>query len=208
MKRVLYPLVIAVTVAAILLLWTQRPPTTVSTVVIHPKTAVKTVLAAGKLTDRTHLQLFLRESLADTVKAGQSVLVSGAGLRKSAYAGTVSTVAEAATVQSGKTGLAAEVLLEESTTDDSVKPGLTATARITVKIFDNAVTVEDAWLIPEAETTAVYVLENGRAVCRAVTLSEQTDSGYVAAGLFENDHVLIHPETIRAHQKIKETPSE
>ncbi len=204
MKRVLLPLVITASLTAIVLLLLCQPRQEVETVVIHPQPTEKTILAPGKLSDRTHVQLFLRESLADTVKIGQPATVSGAGLRKAAYPGTVVAIAEEATVENGKTGLAAEVFLDDTQTDDSLKPGLTTAVRLSVQSFQNVIVIDEEWLLPEEEVSAVFVLEEEQAVKRHVTIIEQTDNGLLVEGLCENEHVLVNPSAVRNPQKVRE----
>lgn len=207
MRRLLLTIGITATIAAILLLRFHRPPPERDVAVVQPQTAKTTVLSVGKLVDRTHVQLFLRESLADTVKEGQAVVVSGAGLRKSGYAGTVTAVADEATVQNGKTGLLAEVTLEETALDESLKPGLTATARITVKTFANVIVANDSWFLPDESSPTVLVLENGKATFRQLTILQRTDNGVLVEGLLANEKVIVKPEGICNHQKVKEKPT-
>ena len=205
MKRILLPLIVTASAVGIfLLLLFHRPVLEVDVAVIHPQPAEKTVLTAGKVTDRTHVQLFLRESLADTIQEGQPAVVNGVGFRRKNYPGTVVAVAKEATVQNGKTGLLADVLLDESQTDDSIKPGLTATVRITVEMFESVMVAEESWFLAESDTPAVYVLKDGKAVRRRVTVLEQVDGGIIVEGLSENEQVILHPQSVRDRQNVKE----
>lgn len=205
MKRILLPLIVTASAVGIfLLLLFHRPALEVDIAVVHPRPAEKTVLTAGKVTDRTHVQLFLRESLADTIQEGQSAVVNGVGFRRKDYPGTVVAVAKEATVQNGKTGLLADVLLDESQTDDSIKPGLTATVRITVEMFESVIVAEEAWFLSESDSPAVYVLEDGKAVRRRVTAKEQVDGGVIVEGLSENERIILDPQSVRDRQNVKE----
>ena len=202
---------ILLSLAAVVLLvcggvWLCRPPRAVETVRLSPTTAAKTVLCPGKVIDSRHIQIFVRESLASTVHVGQTAAVGGAGFLQNSYAGTVTAVSETATVQNGKIGLAATVTLKENETDDSLKPGLSAEARITVKTYERVRVLKSTYLIADSDPPAVFTAENGKVARHTVTLGDRVDGGVIVTAGIDEQPVIIHPDAVAARNRIKETP--
>ena len=67
-------------------------------------------------------------------------------------------------------------------------------ARITLATIDNVLKVPIKALIADGQQTALFVVENGRAHKRVVTLSARdADIAVVASGVKENDRVIVSP---------------
>lgn len=205
MKKYLLLGVITAGVLAILACARVARPVPVSTVTLVPQTATKTAVCPAVVSDRTHLQAFVRESLASTVHVGQAASVSGVGFQQAALRGTVTAVADHATVQGGKTGLVAVVTLSE--TDDSIKKGLSATARITVTTFEHVAVLPNEWLFSDGDETYVMVAENGKAVRKPVRAGDFVSGGVIVSGLAFGERVLTDPHAVTDHQRIKEQSS-
>ncbi len=193
---------ITVVALAVLLCLSVLLPTAVKTVTVTAQTAVKTALCPARVTDNTHLQVAIRESLAATVKPGQAVTVRGVGFRKEAYRGTVAAVDNTATTQNGKTVLFGVITLSD--TDDSLKPGLSATARITVNTVENAVVVKDPWTHSDARGTFVWTIRDGRARQTYVSLGDAVDGGTLAAELPVGTRVILSPASLSEGKRIRE----
>ena len=202
MKRywILAGVTTAVLLALVIVALTK--PVTVDVTTLTPQTAVKTELLPAVVVDGTHLQLFVRESLASAIRPGQPAAVSGAGLSAETYAGAVTEVADRATVKNGKTGLSGMITLDE--TDDSVKPGLTATARVTVATVENALVLRDEWISEDEDGAFVLVTKDGRAARRAVVLGETVDGGTLATGVLAGEAIIVDPAAAKDGQRVRE----
>ncbi len=67
-------------------------------------------------------------------------------------------------------------------------------ARITIATIDNVLKIPAQALIANSQPTAVFLIENGRARKRAITLSARdADTLVIESGLKENDRVILSP---------------
>lgn len=194
--------VTAAVIATVCCIVPKTAPQTANTVSLAPQTAVRTELCPATVTDAAHLQTFVPERLANVVKTGQSVTVSGAGFAEQQYTGTVTSVSKEATVKGGKTGLATIVTLRE--TDESIKKGLSAAVYLTIATYENAIVLREAWLQHDGDGWTVFLAENGKAVRRPVTLLQPVDGGVTATGLPADAHVITNPRAVTANQPIQE----
>ena len=157
--------------------------------------AGREVLAAST-GSRVQVRATVPENRLRSVAVGQRVTVSGTAFSAERYSGTVLSIADTAyTTPSGTTVLDAIVALDA--TDHSLKCGLTAKVNICVSEQQGIVLPYGSLCAAEDGTEYVYVIEDGRAVKRTVTVTEElTDGVLVAAGVAVGERLILQPETV------------
>ncbi len=152
--------------------------------------------------EKMQVKIAIPEEYLRQVAVGQPVIVSGNALAKESYTGTLTEIAATAHQQvSGSqsgTVVDAVVTLDEGTLDDSLRFGLTAKTRVIVDSLPDALIVPyDCVNQDDDGQEYVYLYEDGRAVRRDITVSEELRSGYLLAeGLQKGDQLIAEPETV------------
>jgi len=151
-------------------------------------------------TDTLQVAVTIAEHQLRQVKVGQPVTVSGNAFARTAYTGTVTSIASVArqvyvgTVST--TVVDAVITLEEI--DESLKPGLTTRAVIQVgRSADCLVVPYEYVLQDDSGQEYVYVLRDGYAVKQTVETGYEWSSGYaIEAGLTAGECVVREPEQL------------
>lgn len=153
---------------------------------------------AASTGSRVQVRAAVPENRLRAVAVGQRVTVSGTAFSAERYSGTVLSIADKAyTTPSGTTVLDAIVALDA--TDHSLKCGLTAKVNICVSEQEGIVLPYGSLCAAEDGTEYVYVVQDGRAVRRTVTVAEElTDGVLVTDGVAAGERLILQPETVTA----------
>lgn len=175
---------------------------------LETETVEQTVVCSGKLekagsevqavsTGTTvQVRIAVPENRLKEVKVGQRVTVSGTAFASSRYSGTLVSLGETAyTTVAGTTVMDGVVALDA--TDTSLKCGLTAKVGICVNEEEGLLLPYSSLAAADDGTEYVYVVENGRAVRRDITVSEELSNGVlVTAGVAAGETLILHAEDV------------
>lgn len=171
-------------------------------------------VAQGELTDTENACAVIssNESLQVTISinekslkkasVGQTVNVSGMAFDKDIYQGTLSYIAPSARQQlagsTTETVVDAVVTLDDDQLDDSLRPGLSAKARIVIGSTPAALVVPYEDVMQDEEGNEyVFLYQEGKAVKRMVVTGDELTSGYqILEGLQNGDQVIRAPEEL------------
>ena len=160
--------------------------------------------------DITSLELEA-EVLADDagkVKPGDAVEISGKAIGDAILYGKVKKIAPAAKTVTSSLGVNQKrvpVTIEIEDITGLVKPGYDLDIRIITAIKKDIIKVPDSAVFDYTSGSAVFVVENGKAVLRTVTKGiESGDDIEIQEGLSEGDVLLVKPDnSIKEGIKIK-----
>ncbi len=144
------------------------------------------------------VRIAIRERDLPSLKTGLSVRVTGDGFKKAQYKGTLTDIA--ATAQSGNSGTVVEgvITLEEGQVDASLRLGLSAKACIVTGVRQEAVLLPYEAVLTEGERSYVYVVEDGIAKQKEVTMKAQLGEGILIQEDLLGLQVVTNPESIAA----------
>lgn len=136
------------------------------------------------------------ESLVSSVKAGQSVTITGSALNGT-YQGKVNQVyptARKVLVGATSTKTVVDVLIDITNADSQLKPGLNADVSIETATADAIVLPYEAIRQDSRNQEYVFVVRSGRA-CRQniVTGTEHADDVEITSGISRGDEVIVSP---------------
>lgn len=138
---------------------------------------------------RVQVRVAVPESRLKQVQVGQTATVSGQAFWADGYVGTVVWLGNTAYTANAGTVVDAVIALEAS--DSSMKTGLTAQAAICVDTVDGVTVPYTAVEADEQGREFVYVLENGQAVPRYITVrAELADGVLVSEGLTAGERLI------------------
>ncbi len=142
------------------------------------------------------VRIAVPENRLKAVKIGQRVTVSGTAFAAKRYSGTLISLGDTAyTTVAGTTVMDGVVALDA--TDSSLKCGLTAKVGICVSEEEGLLLPYSSLAAAEDGTEFVYVVENGRAVRRDITVSEELSDGVlVTAGVTAGEKLILHAEDV------------
>lgn len=186
----------------------QSQTVAVTVRVLQPQTVEQTVVCSGKLEKAgneaqavstgtsVQVRIAVPENRLKAVQVGQRVTVSGTAFAAKRYSGTLISLGDTAyTTVAGTTVLDGVVVLDA--TDKSLKCGLTAKVGICVDESEGLLLPYSSLAAAEDGTEFVYVAENGRAVRRDVTVSEELADGVlVTAGVTAGEKLILHAEDV------------
>ena len=172
------------------------------------QTVEQTVVCSGKLEKAgkeaqavstgisVQVRIAVPENRLKAVKVGQRVTVSGTAFNAKRYSGTLISLGDTAyTTVAGTTVLDGVVVLDA--TDTSLKCGLTAKVGICVNESEGLLLPYSSLAAAEDGTEFVYVVENGRAQRRDVTVSEELADGVlVTAGVAAGETLVLRAEEV------------
>ncbi len=175
---------------------------------LETQTVEQTVICSGKLekagskaqavsTGATvQVRIAVPENRLKAVQVGQRVTVSGTAFAAKRYSGTLISLGDTAyTTVAGTTVMDGVVALDA--TDASLKCGLTAKVGICVNESEGLLLPYSSLAAAEDGTEYVYILENGRAVRRDVTVSEELSDGVlVTAGVTAGEKLILRAEDV------------
>lgn len=152
--------------------------------------------------DELQVRVAIHEKYIKRVAVGQTATISGTAFLKPAYHGTVTYISPSARQQyvgsTSETVVDAIITLDPEENDASLRLGLSAKARVTVGLSEDALVVPYECVGQGADDQEyVYVYEDGRAVKRVITTGDELSDGFqVIEGLRPGDRVITTPESI------------
>lgn len=161
------------------------------------KTLAKGTPCAVIAPDRdVQVRIAIRERDLPSLKTGLSVRVKGDGFKQEQYEGTLTDIA--ATAQSGNSGTVVEgvITLDEGQVDASLRLGLSAKACIVTKVRQEAVLLPYEAVLTEGEQSFVYVVEDGVAKQKEVTVTAQLGEGLLVKEDLLGLRVVTNPESV------------
>ncbi len=126
------------------------------------------------------VRVMIREKNLSTLTVGQRVRVSGSGLEKSQYSGTLRGISAAVSVGVvGEERLVEGVVeLDDGQVDESFRLGLSAKAMVVINTVKNGVVIPYEAVQQEQDGTSyVYSVRDGRAVKVVVTVEDELPQG-------------------------------
>lgn len=131
----------------------------------------------------------------NNISIGQPVTLTFDAILGKEYHGEVVEVSQAGTADQGVVNFTVTVELRDA--DSFVKPGMTAAVNVVVEEMKNVPLVQNRAVRLVDGTRVVYVLENGRAVQKAIRLGSSSDTMSVITGgeVKEGDLVILNPPT-------------
>jgi len=186
----------------------REPVVTVSVQALEKQTVTGVVSCTGRVEEAgrevlaastggtVQVRAAVPENRLRSVAVGQRVTVSGTAFSAERYGGTVLSIADKAyTTPTGATVLDAIVALDA--TDTSLKCGLTAKVDICVSEQVGIVIPYSSLCADEDGGEYVYVVKDGRAVRRDVTVGEELRDGVlVTAGVAAGEQLILQPEDV------------
>ncbi|HEX9012365.1 MAG TPA: efflux RND transporter periplasmic adaptor subunit [Anaerolineaceae bacterium] len=151
--------------------------------------------AAVQIDDLSHMYVDIAVSEVDisSVKVGQSAEITFDALTNAAYTGKVTDIATEGTSSSGAVNYTVTVELDKP--DAQIKPGMTATATITVTQKTGVLLVASSAVRTVSGQTVVYILQNGALQPVKVTTGDTsgTSTELTSTTLKEGDLVVTNP---------------
>jgi HlyD family secretion protein len=192
-------------------LWVLRSPVDGRVVKLHldsaaPVTAGQPLLVIGD-TDAVEAVIDVLSGEVQQIAPGAPVSLSLAASAP-AIAGQVARVEPVAFTKVSALGIEEQrvnVIVDLPPGTPGVGDGFRVDARITVSAREGVLLVPSAALVRDGTAWRVFVVEDGRARARAVTLqARHADAAWVADGLREGESVLLYPgTTVRDGQAVR-----
>lgn len=168
------------------------------------------VLDAGipgvMVAERRSLQVrvAIPEKHLNTVKSGQSVVISGKGLSSSRYTGRLEEIAAAVSTVGSAPAVSGRVTLDEDHIDDSFRIGLTTKVSIVTALYESDVVVPHEAVMRDQEEAYVYVWRNGRVEKQTVHIRTEVEQGVLVKEDLEQAVVVTQPSELPAdHSSVK-----
>lgn len=142
-----------------------------------------------KLVDKADLiaKFSIPEQYLDQVKTGQKVTVHSSAFPKQVFEGLVSYVSSSVDPDSRTVMVWADIANPNLT----LAPGLFVHVALTVDVKKNAILIPQEALIPTVEGNDVFVIKDGRAYQRSVTVSQMLGTqAQITKGLQAGDTVV------------------
>ncbi|MPN44067.1 hypothetical protein SDC9_191628 [bioreactor metagenome] len=151
------------------------------------------------------VRISILEDNLKNIKIGQAATVNGTAFTKEGYDGTITYISPSARQQysgtSSETVVDAIVTLSEK--DDSLKPGLSAKAKIQVSDLVESIIVPYDYVMQDEENREyVYLYDNGIAVKRIIVTGREFYEGFqIESGLSAGDRVIQNPGDIKQEKE-------
>ncbi len=151
---------------------------------VTPQRAVVTLVR----TDPLRMELQIPQERIARVRRGQTVDIRVDAYPERVFRATVQYISAA--VRAETRSLVAEAVLPNA--DHLLRPGLFATARVDLGTRRAVLAIPSRALVNEAGVQRVYVVANGRATERVVTVAERDgDTALIERGLNPNERVVV-----------------
>ena len=168
---------------------------TITVINNKPGDLVSNGMLAFQIDDMSHLYLDVSVSEVDinNVQPGQKVDLTFDAVASKTYPGVVTQIADVGTVSNGVVNYTVTVELQQP--DQQVRPGMTASANITIPGPQNVVLAPNRAIRTVNGQRVVYVLRNGVPVPLPVTLgmSSSTESEVTGGPLRQGMLVVLNP---------------
>ena len=151
--------------------------------------------------EKVYMQLNVVEGIVNRLEIGQEVMVNiPAALDKTALA-TVDYISPAADSRSQLYPV--KIYIEN--TNQKIRPGMTGEARLSVDKIDSALVIKSNAVLDRNGEKVIYVVENGEAIERKVTLGLDTgDFVEITSGLKADEEVIVKGQHYVSNgQKVK-----
>lgn len=161
--------------------------------------------------DSIRVRVAIREKHLPMLRSGLSASVSGDGLQNDSYHGVLTEISSTAqSLENGGTIVEGVIEFEDVEEDPSLRIGINVKANIVVE------TVADGIVIPyEAvgkssdSRSFVYVLSDGSVEKHAIISKDEISDGLlVADSALVGKTIVMHPEDITAHKRVRYTAME
>ncbi len=142
--------------------------------------------------DEVNVELAVPERYREALRLGQTVAVAVDALTGRQFAGRVGEIRPAAAVATRSFIVKVRV----ANPQDQLKPGMFARGTITLGVRPNVLQIPEGALILTSSKPVVFVVRNGKAISREVTIGER-QAGFleITSGLSEGDEVVADGAT-------------
>ena len=143
------------------------------------------------------IRIAIREKDLRTLKEGMSVRLSGDGLAESAYRGTLSEIACAASTDGSVPMVAGVVTLDENQVDDSFRLGLSAKAVVITSVTEEGYMIPYEAVLADEYGSYVYLFDNGTARRYRVEDAVQAPSGLLLTDAeLDGVSIILSPDSV------------
>jgi membrane fusion protein (multidrug efflux system) len=137
---------------------------------------------------RVRVQVFVPEAEASTVTTGTQAVVTAKGLPGQQFTASVTRISYALD-QSARTMLAE---IEMNNPNEVLRPGMYASVELTLSSPGQALLVPSSAIVSEGGNSALYIVVNGRAVKKPVTVGRKNDdTAEIDSGLSADQLVIL-----------------
>ena len=143
------------------------------------------------------IRIAIREKDLCTLEEGMSVRVSGDGLAATAYYGTLSEIACAASTDGSVPMVAGVVTFDENQVDDSFRLGLSAKAAVITSVTEEGYVIPYEAVLSDAYGSFIYLFDEGVARLYRVENSIQMPSGLLLTDVaLDGVSVILDPDRV------------
>lgn len=137
--------------------------------------------------DPLRVDFSVPETLLAQIKLGQSIDVSVGAYPNQTFEGVITAIAP----QIDVSGHSVTIRARLPNKDLKLRPGLFAQVSITLEVKDNALLVPEQAIWPIGQDKTVFIVEDGKAVQKTVTLGQRQDGmAEIVSGISENDEIV------------------
>ena len=167
----------------------------VTAIRVKPGDLVSAGSAAFQIDDMSHLYTDISVSEVDinSVEVGQPAAITFDAIPDKTYEGKVTDIDMVGTISSG--AVSYNVTVEITNPDAQIRPGMTASADITVMQLTDVLLVPSSAIRTVNNRQVVYILQNGSLQAVLVTIghSDDTSSEVIGGNLKEGDLLVLNP---------------
>lgn len=153
-----------------------------------------------------HVSVNIREKHLNSVKCGQVATVSGNGLRRDSYKGTLKEISSVVSNTNGS-AVQGRVDLENGQVDDSFRLGLSAKVKLDVVLEEHGIVVPYNAVVEEDNNTFIYIAQGNKAIRREIQCVVQLQDGVMVDDLsLEGVVVITQPQAGISGQPVNVRP--
>ncbi len=168
---------------------------TLTQVEAHPGDLVNPGSPAFQIDDLSRLLIDIQVSEVDInrIAIGQPVELTFDAIPTTGYIGTVNTIASTGSSVSGAVNFT--VVVEIDSTDENIRPGMTAAANIAISQLESVLLVPSRAVKTVSGKRVVYVLRNNTPVAIDITLGSSANNySQISEGdIKEGDSIILNP---------------
>jgi len=171
---------------------------------VQPASAATEPLLVVARTDKMRITAPVPELEAAAVNIGDDATIEVQSLKWAEFTGKVSRTSLA--LNEGSRAL--DVIIDLENTDGRLRPGMYATARLTLDERKDALTLPSAAIVRQGKEAFCYRLADGKAVKTPVQLGIRVGDDFeIASGLTDDDQVILNKATsLKDGQPVEATP--
>lgn len=143
------------------------------------------------------VRIAIREKDLRVLREGMSVKLSGDGLERSSYSGTLTEISGTASAHSSATVVEGVVSPDVGQTDASFRLGLSAKATVITSVVEEGYLIPYEAVLADEQGSYIYLLQNGKARLYRVEGAEQVARGLLLTDASLADaSVILQPEMV------------